>query len=301
MNENKTNNLEVKHFETAKKNFQKKYGILTSILPELIAVRFGLKKALTLKLSAKNFTAEQQNALKKKLWTSKIFVKFYPSVIEGSGYINSLISNRKIDIINDDREENSDNRYSYPSCCTKAFLKKDGAFYFENRNRDLLAEEKMNVFDYRMNPFLITSPFHTYCHLPCSLRCSETLKYAKKLLNHIKRENKKLYSSIVYFNRAPVFYTDICGAGILFNGIARDRRIIYKNFYYDFFPQKNLIDRSNNNLPSDCLLYHKLIKYLSDGNTVELLDSELLIKRGSKSVARLARPDHLHWRIVDFR
>jgi len=288
-------------FEKTRSACQKKYGILSSILPELIAVRFGLKKALTIKLSAKNFTAEQQNALKEKLWTSKMFVKFYPSVIEGNGYINTLISKKNISIINDDKEENYDSRYSYPLCCTKAFLKKDGAFYFENRNRDLLEEEKMNVFDFRMNPFLITSPFHLYCHLPCSLRCSETIEYAKKLLNIIKRENKKLYSSIVHFNRAPVFYTDICGAGLLFKGIVKDRKISYTDFYFDFFPQKHIIDRSNNNLPSDRILYQKLIKHLSEGNAVELRDSELVIKRGSKSVARLTRPDHLRWRIVDFK
>lgn len=289
------------YFETAKADCQKKYGILASILPELIAVRFGLKKALTLKLSAKIFQIKHQNALKKILSASNLYVEYYPSIMEGNSFINMLISNQKLSVINDNEKDNADNRFSYPSCCIDAFLKKDGAFYFENRNRDLSVGEKMDDFDFRMNPFLIASPFHLYSHLPCSLRCSKTLDYAKKLLDIIKCKNKQLYYDIIHFNRAPVLYIDICGTGILFKGIAKKQKIIYKSFYYDFFPQKNVIERSNNNIPSDRILYHKLIKELAKGDQIDICDSGLMIRKGTELVAKVDRPNHLHWRILYFK
>jgi|GEM_PF-3033997 len=295
-------------FENAKVYYHKKYGILDTILPELIAVKFGLKKAVTLKIATKKFSASIQSIIKKNLWYSKLYVDYYPSVAEGNEVIIMLISRKKLSIerIAIVKNENFENRFTYPACCISSFLedhseKRYTPYYGENKTRDLFIKNRQSVFDFKTNPFLRDTPFHLYIHLPCSLGCLNTLEYTNKLLNLIKIKNKKLYCDTIYFNRAPVFYTDICSRGVLFNGTVINRKIIYKNFYYSFSPNKHQIEMMSHNLPGDRLLYIKLLKKISRGDQLELCGSKLVIKKNGKVVANVNKPDHLHWKVMNFK
>ena len=191
--------------------------------------------------------------------------------------------------------QNRGNWFSYPKCCIKNYSKHGGGYYFVNCVRDLFM--KKSVFDFRMNPFLVATPFHLFVHLPCSLECKKTFDYTKKLLGIIKQKNNRLYKDIVRLNRAPVFYTDILGRGILFEGKIKSNKINYKNFYFD---KSGLKEQSKYNKEGDILLLSSIFGALSQGDSLVLEDGVLSIKKGDSLIKSFENSKHLLWKIINF-
>jgi hypothetical protein len=286
----------IDYFEKIYGRYYKKFGIVADVLPELMAVKFGLKKALSFTVKSQEKFNRHYPLIKNMCAKSKLLIDYIVSKRNLHDY-DILISKRKLNTINDDEDQNEGNRFSYPSCCIKSFNIRTHSYYFTNNIKQLLINN--DTFDFRMNPFLMDYPFHLYNHLPCSLHCKKTLSYSKKLLNTIRRYNKTLYSHIVYFNKTFGLYLDICGMCLLFKGELADGQIHYKVFYPSIL-YKNRIKQSKSDSIDSSILFQKICQALSEGNRFALKDNNLIIKKNKKTVKIFEKPDHLFWKIVKF-
>jgi hypothetical protein len=287
---------QIDYFEKIYEQYYKKFGIIVDILPELMAVKFGLKKALSFIIKSRGEFDKHYPLIKNICAKEKLWIDYAASKRNRQDY-DILISRRKLNVIIDDKDQNEGNRFSYPSCCIKSFDIKTHSYYFTNNIKQILVSQ--DTFDFRMNPFLMDYPFHLYNHLPCSLHCRRTLSYATKLLSIIKKYNKILYSHIIYFNKAFGLYLDICGMCLLFKGGIMDGQIVYK----DFYPRKlyeNRIDQSERESINSSDLFQKICQALSEGNRFTLSDNKLIIRKNRKLVRIFDKPDHLFWKIVKF-
>jgi hypothetical protein len=163
------------------KNHKDKYDDLNMFLPDLIAVKSGLKKNLTIPFSEDEKLRENIHNFCKgtglfyKIYHRKevieINISKYPCPSEEKyGYICSSSFRRGKFL-------------SYPECCINAFVKNkiQFGFHFVNGFR-LLIEKSSSTSSFIMNLFLNNTPYHLYSHLCCSLECKETSSYGKKLV-----------------------------------------------------------------------------------------------------------------------
>lgn len=193
--------------------FKKKYSFLLRYMPEIIAVKTGLKTAMTIEVHDSDFTTFFEKT-KDILSGSRLHFNHYPR----KSNHNILVSNKGLLAPFVFEKQNKGNRFSYPRCCIRNFSKMHAHnYHLINSLRHILSDDKHH-YNFRMNPFLIRSPFHLYVHIPCSLDCRKTLDYAARLLEKIRKKDISLYSAIVKFNKVPCFYTDVCGTGILLGG-----------------------------------------------------------------------------------
>jgi hypothetical protein len=286
----------MKNFDEIYDQYYKKFDILADVLPELLAVRFGLKRALSFTIESRKEFDKRYPSIKNVCAKSKLHVDYVASKRNPHNY-NILVSKQKLNMINDDKDQNEGNRLSYPSCCVKAFNIKTHSYYFTNNMKNLLVDQ--NTFDFKMNPFLMNSPFHLFSHLPCSLHCKKTLNYAAKLLNIVKKYNKPLYAYIVYFNKTFGLYLDICGMCLLFKGKKVRDQIVYK----DFYPKKlykTRIKQSKQDSVDDPRTFREICRSLSRGNAFTLKGNKLIIKKDRKIIQTFEKPSHLFWKIIKF-
>lgn len=142
--------------------FDKKYSILSRHLPEVIAVKFGLKTSTTIDVSNKNKVDKYLNLIQNFCSKTGLYFDYYFRRKE----CTILISNKRLSVVQDSEGQNKDNRFSYPKCCRDNFFKIYSDHYLINDLRQIITNEKgNNHFDFEMNPFLILSPFHLYVHL----------------------------------------------------------------------------------------------------------------------------------------
>jgi hypothetical protein len=291
-----SNAWEIGYFEKIYGQYYKKFGVIADILPELMAVKFGLKKALTFTVKTRKEFNKHYPSIKNICAKSELWVDYVPSKRNRQDY-DILISKSKLGVISDDKDQNKGNRFSYPPCCIKSFNIKTHSYYFTNNMKNLLLNQ--DAFDFRMNPFLMDYPFHLYSHLPCSLHCKKTLSYSKKLLNIIRRYNKILYSHIVFFNKTFGLYLDICGMCLLFKGEIVDSQIRYKEFFPKSLYESRIKQSKRDSIESSDL-FQKICQALSEGNRFMLKDNKLIIKKNRKIVRTFEKPDHLFWKILKF-
>jgi hypothetical protein len=283
-------------FDEIYSQYYKKFGMLSNIIPEFLAVKYGLKKAFSHTIESGREFNESFPFIKKLCADSKLWIGYVVSKRNHRDY-NILVSNKKINIINDDEDENGGNRFSYPSCCVKAFDKSTHSYYFTNNIKKMLVGQ--DTFDFRMNPFLINYPFHLYTHLPCSLNCKKTLNYAAKSLDIMKEHNKLLYAHTVFFSKAIGLYLDICGMCLLFKGELADGQVNYG----DFYPNKlyeNRISQSGYDLEKKPILFNEIIQALSQGDNFTLKNNKLIIRKGPDAIRSFLKPSDLFWKVVNF-
>lgn len=291
-------------FFKMKSYFDKKYSVLSKFLPEIIAVKFGLKISTMITLNKNKFDKYVHLIHD---FCSKTDLNFNHYHYFGKKESKILISNKKISIVHDLENQNKNNRFSYPKCCQKNYVNLSNTLVSSctiNSLKQLQINKKgNNFFDFEMNPFLKRSPFHLYLHVPCSLKCKKTLSYNKKLLKLIKNNNKILYSAIVNFNKVPVFYLDIYGIAILFDGYMKSDNksssIFYRKFYYSIELKEN-INESSYNLNEDILLFEKIIQAFHQGNQIIFQNNKLIIRNETNLIDLFKKPNHLYWKMIDF-
>jgi hypothetical protein len=277
--------------------YYKKYGVMIDIMPDFVAVKNRLKKALSFTIEPHKDFGKCYPSIEDLCARAGLRVEHYPSKLDRRNH-NILISERKLYIIDDDKDENEDNRFSYPDCCVKAFNnKKKHLSYFNDDIRELLTKE--DTFDFRLNPFTINYPFHLISHLPCSLHCKKTLEYSSKLLNIIKKQNKSWYSHIMYFNKTYVLYLDMCGIYILLKGKLSVGKIMYEDFYPRCLYEKK-IGKSVHYSSERYKMFQEILKTLLKGNTIRLKENKLTILKDGKIMRVFKKPKHLFWKIVRF-
>jgi MoaA/NifB/PqqE/SkfB family radical SAM enzyme len=289
--------LTTNNFYKAMDDFQRKYGVYSNVLPEIIAVKYNLKEAATFYISSKKELKEEYPIIKDLCEKEGLYIDYARGWRCGEAFI-AIISSKKIIPVRAEMEENPSNRFSYPSCCEKLYKqRKYLPYHFENNLRSYFL--KNSIFDFRMNPFFHDTPFHLYLHLPCSLDCKRTLAFAKKLLDIIKIKNKILYSHIINFNKSPIFFTDICCSGILLKGSMKGNKINYKSCYSDSL-FKSSIKKSKCNILADLTLYNRIISMLLKGNEVELIADKLIIRKDGMNIHTFNKPKHLIWKLLNF-
>jgi hypothetical protein len=103
----------------------------------------------------------------------------------------------------------------------------------------------------------------------------------------------------VRFNTAPVLFTDICGAGILFSGDLQDGKVLYESYYY-CYPPRNHIHKSAHNTSADAVLFDRIVDALAAGNQVQLDSARLTVQNNTHPLATFDRPVHRRWKLVEF-
>ncbi len=285
-------------FDRAKTEYHKRYKLLAPYVPELIAMKAGLRSAIQM-------TLPMEQSFKQKLGMLREFcikVGFFLDHYEINSENKILISGKNLkDIDWEDKnlEYQMGELCAYPECCIEKFVThKEWTHPLINNVRDLLT--KSESFSFVMNPFLRTSPFHLYKHFPCGLDCEKSILFTKELLEVIKQENPGLHGDIVRFNQAPALFLDICGIGIMFLGEIKDGRLTYSNLYYDYDPS-SIFQLSSVNHTSDKKLFSDVIEAGASADELILDDKRLTFQAAGRKVKSIASPKRLSWRVVDFR
>jgi hypothetical protein len=289
-------------FSQVKAIYHQVLGCLAPYVPELLAMRAGLRAAIQLSFSSpEEFDAEIPSLV--RLCEQSGFVL---DVREANHEQKVFLSVAKLDDIEYLDEHRMGELFGYPACCIDAFtgsgkdkelLDDSHVFPLVNRIRGLIS--RSDSFAFPMNIFLRTSPFNLYKHLPCSLDCDQTLDYARQVLRIVGDANPELHDHIVRFSRTTALYTDICASAILFEGRRVNNRIDYNDFFYEYEPS-GALDMSLYNLPEDCDLFAEIVAALGRGDRLVLTGRHLEVKRDRKRVHRFSRPDHLLWKLVEF-
>lgn len=272
---------------------RRSYGVVADHLPEWLAVRAGLKQVTQITLHA-HHDPEREEARVDRLCREAGLCR--TSFARG-GQHKLLISRTPIEPPVLGEDENKGNWFSYPSCCVEAYLANPVECYFVQRIGALVAPRQ--VYDHRMNPFLLHTPFHLLRQYPCSLTCERSLAGVQELLSLLERRTPSLASAIVRWNRRPALFLDVCGIGILFHGTLRRDRIEYEDSFY-MGVSAELAPWSPRNTADDLTLFDDIAAAISEGNDVGLDGDVLTIRAGVREVGRFTRPAHLTWRILSF-
>jgi len=285
-------------FDRAKSEYHKRYKLLAPYVPELIAMKAGLRTAIQM-------TLPMEKSFKQKLEMLGQFcskVGFFLDHYEIHKENKILISGRDLNQVDwEDKtlEYQMGELCAYPPCCIEKFAThKEWTHPLINNVRDLI--ENAESFSFIMNPFLRTSPFHLYKHFPCRLDCPESIHFGEKLLEVIERENPGLHRDILRFNQAPALFTDICGIGIMFSGEIKDTRLRYHDHYTDYDPS-SIFQLSSVNRPAEKKLFVDLTDAISRADELVLDGDRLTLQAAGRKVKSFNKPDHLVWKVVDFR
>jgi len=281
------------YLKKIEQTYKKKYGLLAKNIPELIAVKFGLKDATSIDISHHCEFKKKYDIALNFCQKAGLRINYY----EAAGEYKLIISKKKFELQKGEeiRDQNKNNWFSYPKCCIEKYRNEGQRNYLINGLKKFF--EKKEIFNFKMNPFLANTPFHLFVHQPCSLECEKTLKYSQQLLNIIKQKNNELYNYIVLLNKTPAFYTDILGIGILFQGKKELNKIFYKNFYFE---KQGSIAQSKYNTKEDLSYLKEIMQSIQQGDNLILKNNKLTIKKGNNNIAVFNKPEHLFWKIIEF-
>ncbi len=289
----------VPDFDRQKNLLKRRFGPLSSYVPELIAVHHDLKQSLQVTVKDADWEVEGprlQRFCERACLTLEVH--------ERRGAHKAVISKEGLrEAPGAGTAQTAGRFFSYPRCCVDAYRGRGPRTTgddFANRLGELVGSAPDSV-DFRMNPFLRTSPFHLYKHFPCSLHCEATLALAETLLRSLHETMPELEGHIRVFGSAPVLFTDVCGAGLsLAGGVVDEQRVAYEAVFTDVDPATHL-DRAPNRTAADVALFQDLFEALELGDSLRLGGGGLLtVSQDSRTVAELRCPEHLVWRLLDF-
>lgn len=163
----------------------------------------------------------------------------------------------------------------YPSCCVEEFVKNS----YDGKNRNCPTKTLSNTkgridfrlnylynfdsrdFDYqefkRISESYRLSNFYLIPHRPCSFNCKESINYAQKIIDILKRDFPEYYEKLISFLNKPIlFFSDFVFFPLI--GKMKDNTLNYQGFLkiHDRLPTEivellnkgNLIKRENNSL-----------------------------------------------------
>lgn len=175
---------------------------------------------------------------------------------------------------------------AYPQCCVENFFK-----VTKNKNTDSpiellhLREQKSSSkigCNFHINPFLWKyTNSYLISHIPCSLRCKSSIKYAKEVLGAISEEDEIFSKKLEYTLKCPVLYWEIEEGeeqhktghitfenqrGIIFNGAFKNNELIYS----DILPLGEI--------------QNDILKKFKSGDSIKKTKDKILISKNRKVI-----------------
>lgn len=285
-------------FQQDKDRYRSLYGPLAAYVPELVAMRAGLRTATQVSLDETPGPSTEQ-ALRR--FCDR--VGFHLAFRRTRRKRMCLISLRPLAPIADGPDAaNMGMVLGYPKCCMETYLREGVGWDYARRMGALLAGRA--TMDFRLNPFLRTTPFHLFKHFPCRADCPATLKLADRLLQAIRQMAPELGRLVEDYNRLPVLFTGIRGAAISLAAPAMiDDTLEYSGFFYDVNPSAQPMGpaRERSAGMADQALFDGIVKALSRGTSLRRDSADgLLVYSGPRLVERVSLPRRYRWRLVSY-
>ncbi len=281
-------------YEAITRWYKRRFSVLWSHVPELVAIRAGLREATQLSLEPARFAREQAR-LEDFCHRAGLALQSYLR----RGMVKVLISARAIPNLDPTDEQRLGELFGYPACCVRRFASHQAQPLepFINHMTALLGGR--DRVDFRLNLLLSCTTLHLVRHFPCHLGCQSTLEQARRLLEAMERLNPRLHRQILRHCRAPALYLDVCGAAVFFQGERLNDRVRYRSCHCPVQP-RGLLALSMNASVSDCDLVDELVQTLRLGDELICRPNELLILQRGQWLATFPRPSHLAWQLISF-
>jgi len=288
-------------FTTAKTSLRRRFGLLAPYLPELVAIRHDLRTALQVTVPLVGWPVEGprlQSFCDRAGLTLEVHTR--------GGSQKAVISRNGLGVVPDAGTAGEAGRwFSYPTCCVEAYTSqgpKRTGDDFVNRMHTLVVDAPDRI-DFRLNPFLRTSPFHLFKHFPCSLGCEATTELAERTRAHLERDLPELHAALQRFGRSPVLFLDSCGRGLSLDSARSDQNasdgLAYEAVFTDGDPTAQL-GRSQRHTQEDVDQFLRIQEALATGDALTLVAGTLHILSDTDRVATFERPDGRVWKVLDF-
>lgn len=226
-------------------------GDLISASPDLIAVKYGVKRVARLEISSPETFKDAESELKRHsliaACSDKMLLGKYnlyasrdkKSAIEAKNLDPSFrIINEKNkfgEIVKDVRKFSR--LLSYPNCCIEGYISNilKNVFFAESPAFKIIPRKINFLFNNLLNG---VSNHYLSFHFPCSFACRKTLDYQKKIFGKIRRFSPLFAGEIETYLRHPclVFLNPALGnmyaswdnrMGFIFNGRTNGRELFY--------------------------------------------------------------------------
>lgn len=273
--------------------YRRSYGLLAAHLPEIIAVRAGLKHALQVTLGDEETRRREEGRIRTLCDRAGLHCRFHVR----RGRHKVILARDIVEPPREDEDENRDNLFGYPDCCQEKFNANPLSFHTVRHIRDLI--EHGRRYSFLVNPFLSPTPFHVVCWHPCSLDCPSTLAFAASLFEVVQSRAPALGHGIRHWNRRPVLFTDVCGIGLCFAGKLEGNVLRHSGCDWVGVPSE-LRHLAPGTRDGDLLLFDRIATAASQSDKVEWGPSVTTFRRGGEVLDRVERPSHLAMALVEF-
>ena len=284
-------------FLAALRAYRQERDVPVHHLPELIALRHGLRAAVML-----NFDGPKSRAELETNW--RVYCEAHGLHL----HLVDTPSDRKVLLT---REPALPKRFSpanladlgrlfgYPACCVRAHARRGRliAFPFVNGVHGLAAPRG------RVSPvvnfFLRETPFHAIKHLPCSHGCSASRKLGRRVLALVEGDDPVLAERIGRLTRGPALYTGVGGLGICFRGEAHGGDFAYSGFCYQDHAEER-VARSASASTGSLARLRELLDLLGRGTRFRVEGEELAVFLDGRELGRLRCPQGEAWYPIHF-
>jgi hypothetical protein len=273
--------------------YRRSYGLLAAHLPEIIAVRAGLKRALQVTLGNEETRRREDARIRTLCDRAGLHCRFHVR----HGRHKVILAKDVVEPPGEDEDENKDNFFDYPDCCLEKFNANPLSCHTVRHVRDLI--EHGRRYPFLVNPFLSSTPFHLVCWQPCSLDCPSTHAFAARLYEVVQSRVPALGRGIRHWNQRTVLFTDVCGIGLCFAGRLRENILRHRGCDWIGVPSE-LLHLAPGTGERDLLLFDRIVTASSKSDEVEWGPSSVIFRRAGTDLDRVERPSHLAMAWVEF-
>lgn len=266
---------------------------------DFIATKYGLKPLMRTNCnSLEEFKEVAHLCQRHGLFVSRSDSKVKNEETNSENFLVYISKNEKMakEFAEDDPEYTDDRSkieyfarsLGYPECCINAHFKLDLGNFSEDKKKEIFFEriqEKNKPFI--LNDFLYGLGFSLSFYHPCSYRCKKAIKYNKKILEAVRKEDPLYASTIKKCLRLPLLIwfdanSDLNGflehrIQLLFKGYLNNSNIFYTAVHiHRRYPGSNrcLSESQLKGFPlSDrCQVYNDKIKIFSENKILKEIE-----------------------------
>lgn len=281
-------------------HFQSRYGDFTGQLPDIIAVKSGLKPVARFRASGregfqdfpefKRICEEEGLAASRTEedgnYQTNVEVGYYIYISRSGDLVEKAKKTDPSIGTGDPRKFGS--VLGYPECCVERLRPENVESVF--------LSEPVQTFDYRLNFFINFTNYYLVSHVPCSGACRRSLEYSKSLFEKVKefdsdyaarmRENLKLPVLVYFPDDTPANSLDRRET-VVFDGEFEGDSLHYTGFETDSSPDSG--NDIKENLPT-----------LKKGDVLELGEGSIIIQKDEERLGSLPADSYTLFRFDDF-